>query len=370
MLRFTLFLFLGLFALACNSSSKGSGSEYKLDYTVDTLRIDSKDHLFYLAHNIPAAKLSPDERYLYFYDGYMHSMDQVDLEKREYVSTIQLDSDGPKGVLTRLQMDYIPKANGNLYFFTQRNFIELDPKGNLVYESASLESMFEVASEKRFYDWAKLSQDLNFLFGLSSSWKQKQMLGWIDLRDSNYNEISLDSMSYRDDLKIKLDNGATVGSLISAEYLDNKIIVSHADGIDVYKLNPDTKEKRFIDNYPQLIDRRKPGNYPKSGKFLEVLPLKSLEINYGELVFDEVNKKYYRIANKKRENQAEYVPAKDKYLLIFDENLTLIHEEDISDLDFQYSQYFVRAGKLYFFQNQNDELEFLVFDLKLEPYKE
>jgi|GEM_PF-1383241 len=359
-----------LLGFACSPSDDDSRLEYSLTYTVDTLRIDAGSHLFYLAHGLPAAKLSPDEKYLYFYDGYMHSIDQVDLEEGKYTSTIQLESEGPKGVLTRLQMDYIPKENENLFFFTQRNFIELDPKGNLVYESPSLDNMLEVASEKQFYNWANLSTDLNFLFGLTSSWKQEQMLGWVDLQDSSYNEISLDRMSYRDDLEVRINGGAIISSIISAGHLDNKIIVYHADGIDLYVIDPSTKTQKFVDNYPKLTDRRKPGNFPKTGEFMEVEETRSLEINYQPLVFDQVNQRYYRLATKVKENQTVKNPSRNRHLFIFDENLQLIHEEDISSLVFQYSTYFTRNGKLYFYQNQNDEMGFLIFDLTLESNRD
>jgi hypothetical protein len=362
---------LRLLGFACSPSDDDSRLEYSLTYTVDTLRIDAGSHLFYLAHGLPAAKLSPDEKYLYFYDGYMHSIDQVDLEEEKYNSTIQLESEGPKGVLTQLAMDYIPKENENLFFFTQRNFIELDPQGNLVYESPSLDSMFKVGSAKQFYNWAKLSPDLNFLFGLASTWKQEQMLGWVDLQDSSYNELSLDSMSYRDDLKVSLKGGvATLSSAISSRYFDNKIIVYHADGIDLYVIDPFTKTQKFVDNYPKLTDRRKPGNFPKTGEFMEVEEFRSLEIYYQPLVFDQVNRRYYRLATKVKENQTVNNPSRNKYLSIFDENLQLIYEEDISSLDFQYPTYFAREGKLYFYQNQNDEMEFLIFDLKLESKRD
>lgn len=365
MTKLSLLWIICLIGFACSPSDEDSRLEYSLTYTVDTLRIDAGTHLFYLAHGLPATKLSPDEKCLYFYDGYMHSIDQVDLEEEKYNSTIQLETEGPKGVLTRLAMDYIPKEDGNLFFFTQRNFIELDPKGNLVYESPSLDNMFEVASEKQFYNWAKLSTDLNFLFGLTSTWNQEQMLGWVDLQDSSFNELSLDSMNYRDDLKVRINGGAIISSVISAGHLDNKVIVYHADGIDLYVIDPYTKTQKFVDNYPNLTDRRKPGNFPKTGEFIEVEAIRSLEVYYHNLVFDPLNRRYYRIATKVRENQEGQTPARNKYLFIFDENLQLVHEEDISRLGFQYSTYFTRKGKLYFYQNQNDEMEFLIFDLNL-----
>jgi hypothetical protein len=353
-------------AFACSPKKDGILETSSLTIKIDTLRIDSGDHLFYLAHGVPAAKLSPDEKYLYFYDGYMHSIDQVDLQEKKHVSTIQLESDGPKGVPTRQQMDYFPKENGNLFFYTQRNFIELDPKGNLVFESSSLQSLFDIPSEKRFYEWAKISPNLTYLFGLTSTFKPEQMLAWVSLEDSLYSEVTLDSMSYRDKLKVTLGKNATMSGVISAAYLDHKITVYHADGIDLYTIDPLTKEQKFHDNFPKLTDRRKPGNFPKTGEFMEVQPLLYLEINYSNLVFDDLNKRYYRLASKRDENQPDKTPSKYKYLFIFDESLRLIHEEDISKMDFQYSTYFVREGKLYFYQNRNDEMEFLIFDLILD----
>ena len=110
-------------AFACSPRKIGILETSSLTIKIDTLQIDSGDHLFYLAHGIPAAKLSPDEKYLYFYDGYMHSIDQVDLQEKKYASTIQLESDGPKGVPTRQQMVIFPKEMGIFSFTLHQNLM-------------------------------------------------------------------------------------------------------------------------------------------------------------------------------------------------------------------------------------------------------
>ncbi len=361
---FLLILFSFIVLVSCGLKSDSEDPNWDFSYSLDTVQIDPGDKLLFVAYGIRKARLSPDERFLYYYNNIDHAIEKIDLVDESYHSTLFLNEEGKKGVPSREAMDYIVKENGNLFFFTVRNFVELDFEGNLVNESARIDSLFQIPAGKEFNGMSILSPYGNYLEGITSNWQDDLTLGFLDLARFRYHEEKLSQMAYLNDLKVQLDDGIIMGRPMFLAYFDEKITVSHPDGIDVYQLDPKSKEINFYDNRPNKIEQRKPGNYPKSATFEEVYDLVNKEVSYGELFWDKKNRRYYRFASKRPEGKNI-----TKILLIFDDELNLIHEEDFSDLDFRIWNPLVRDGKLYLLQNESDEMEFLVFDFELEQTK-
>ncbi len=357
-------IFLGFFSCGRNIIENKESNESGFSYQLDTVKIDPGNHLIYLAHGIPKTKLSPDEKFLYFFDDYHLALEKINLENREHVHSIPLEKEGPKGI--GATFDYVPNEDGTIQFLNPKSLFSIDESGKLLSTSPTLSSIFKVGNEKQFFQDAKISKDHQFLFGLPFSGKESQSLGWINLKDSIFNEVFLDSMAYRKALEINLGR-LTLSGMLEAEYFVNQIFIYHDDGIDFYVLDPTSKSWNFYDFEPTTIPKRKEGNYPKTGSTSDVtkiLEKEGLEINYGSLVYDSANKRYYRIASKRRENQLKgAIP--DQFLLIFSEDYKLIHEESFSQLPFSVVTYFVREGKFWVQNRDTEELEFFVFDFKM-----
>ncbi|WP_297336735.1 DUF4221 family protein [Algoriphagus sp.] len=360
-MRALLFCCLALGIFACGIDRKEGLSWTGFSIKIDTLSIESGQHLLHVGQGIPKAKLSEDERLLFFYDYTNHSIETIDLEEKKWVETLYLEKEGPKGVLDRSRFDYIPLTDSSFRFFTQRNFIELNQRNELLFESPRFDSMVQVDPEKQFEAWAKLSSNEQYLFGLSSSFKQNQMFGWIDFKDSVYREVSLDSMNYRKNFEIR-NSRVSVSSPLYAAFYQEKFFVYHHDGIDVYRIDPITEKIEFKDNSPSLAPRRKSGNFPKTaelGEFSAVLEKQKLEINYGELVYDKKNEWFYRFASRNMPESDRMV----QYFLIFDQEMKLLQELDLSDREIGFFQYFVRKGKLYVRNQETEDLEFFVISV-------
>lgn len=245
--------------------------------------------------------------------------------------------------------------------------MKLAENGELIYFSTKVDNLFDVPDEKKFFQALRISPDLSYLFGLTSTFEQEQMLGWIDMDDSIYHEVALDSMKYREDLIVRIDGGE-MRSLIDAVYLNGRITVFHGDGIDLYTLDPRTGEWTFFDYDLKLVEKRKLGNYPKnvaSGTESSKLMFnqQGKEISFRSLVYDATNKLYYRVASKWTESQ-DIKDIPHQYLFIFDEELKLLHEEDLSNFQGKIFDYFISNGKLWVHNRQTEELEFFVFAIK------
>ncbi|SHO62112.1 DUF4221 family protein [Algoriphagus zhangzhouensis] len=357
--------YLGLLILlfACNNSKPADKPFQKFTYSIDTLTIDSKEHLLFVGYGIPMVKLSEKERFLHFYDPLNHAIEKIDLENKEGVNTLYLDKEGPNGVLDHNRFDYIPISDSSYRFFTKKNFKDLSLSNNLIKTSKPIDSLVKISEENETQFSSLISSNLQYLYGLTSDFNQEQKLVWIDLGDYTLKESDLDSMKYRENYKISLD-GMIVSGMIGSTFLNEKLLVYHSDGIDLYEIDPKSGNKRFINNRPEITPQRKAGNFPRNvekSEAVKALELESLEIDYKEIVFDEENQRFYRIASQQTENKGRT----KVYLLIFDHELNLISELDLSSLDMKNSaNYFTRKGKLYFLNKETEDLEFFVFDLK------
>ncbi|SFT76773.1 protein of unknown function [Algoriphagus locisalis] len=359
-----LFIILSIVGCAEKSQKSGQLKDLEFSYTIDTVSIDPGEHLFFLGHGLPKAKLSPDERYLYFFDDYNTTFDKVDLVENKYAGTIPLDKEGPKGIGSGF--DYAINPDGSFLVLTRKNLLHIDEKGDLLTSEPIVDSLFEIDQEKQFFRYAQLSSDQRYFFGLTSANNQGRLLGWIDRLDSMYHEVKADSMAYTENLKIDL-GAMSISGIKEVKYLNKKILLFHDEGIDIYSLDPTDGNWEFHDNNPKLIEKRKPGNYSKTGEIADaskILAEKNLEVYYHPMVYDSENKRYYRVASKKRENQSRGTVS-DQVLFIFSEDFELIHEEDLSDFSTPLTGYFIRDGKFWMKNNDTEELEFLVFDFQL-----
>lgn len=359
------FIILSIVGCAGKSQKSEQLKNFEFSFKIDTASIDPGDHLFYLAHGLPRIKLSPDERYLYYYDDSNIAFDKVDLVENKYAGTIPLDKEGPKGIGSGF--DYAINSDGTFAVFTRKSLLHLDERGDLLTSIPIVDSLFNIDLEKQFFRYADISTDQRYFFGLTSSIRQERYLGWIDRKDSIYREVKPDSMAYTEGLKIDF-GGLSITNGKKTEFIDKKIILFHDDGIDIYSLDPQNGDWEFRDNNPKLVEKRKSGNFPKKGEIedaAKILELKNLEVNYQPLVYDTKNKRYYRVASKKRENQARGTVS-DQFLLIFSEDFDLIHEEDFSDFPIALGRYFIRDGNFWMRNNDTEELEFFVFDFQLK----
>lgn len=97
----------------------------------------------------------------------------------------------------------------------------------------------------------------------------------------------------------------------------------------------------------------------------EVVRESMKEFNYGNLVWDEAQNRFYRFSIKQQfgEDKDEYgqyiATGTDVYLNIFDENLNILAESLVPQLDAPPKKHFVKDGKIWIFENIDDEMAFV-----------
>ncbi|SHN14363.1 protein of unknown function [Cyclobacterium lianum] len=94
------------------------------------------------------------------------------------------------------------------------------------------------------------------------------------------------------------------------------------------------------------------------------------QVRFGPPVWDKTTKRYLRLSAKRifsdiREEGAFLPEIKEVvvYLSVFDEAFNLIAETAIPELSTDYVKYFSKNGKLWVFQNVDDEMGFIRLDM-------
>jgi hypothetical protein len=127
-----------------------------------------------------------------------------------------------------------------------------------------------------------------------------------------------------------------------------------------YHLKTDSlSSKTFSSKY---TTNEAPGNYQKrtdsEEEFREIMQAKDQEAFYGQLFFDAKNKVHWRFSKEMDQMKGDTILYKT-VLTAFDPQFNQLHEELLpSDFDLP-DTYFARAGMIYTFLNQNDELAFV-----------
>ncbi len=92
-----LFILFGWTLVSCQKG-KNEHETQIIDYSVDTVTIDSKERILDIGGYMNVSDLDNDGRTFFLYNHHDHSIDEINLETREYVKTYPLEAEGSNGV--------------------------------------------------------------------------------------------------------------------------------------------------------------------------------------------------------------------------------------------------------------------------------
>src|SRR5690554_3248650 len=104
-------------------------------------------------------------------------------------------------------------------------------------------------------------------------------------------------------------------------------------------------------------------NLSSQEEFQKIIKERSKDVSFGRFTYDSQNQRYYRISQKfvkEGEEENIYQPI----LSILDKNFNQIFETDQLPLEKMFRRYFVKDGKLWLFENMEDEMGFIVMDIE------
>lgn len=377
-MRYIVILFLISMLFSCQKSEIEQAT-IKPIYSADTFKIESKGKLLDLEDYILVSDLNRKGNLLFLNNGFDHSVDEIDLNRLEFVKSYPFDIEGPKGVGEYVY--FLTLVDDKSIFFKSHNqSVVLDISGNLIKRIDwvnAIDSKDSIFGKIPEIEIAISSEHLK-VYGLSFDRKERLVfLDVLSVQDNRVKRFDIDTeRSYRD-FVLAVEDPAAYSYLDPVVYLSNEndlVIVSHQFSNELFLFDANGQFVRKVNYEPKLTPKRarnpKGNTLATSEELSEAYQSLLEQVRFGPPVWDSVGKRYFRLSAKRafsehREVNA-FLPEQTDikiYLTVFDSGFNLVSELLIPELDHETRKYFAKDGKLWVFRNLSDELGFIVVEL-------
>ena len=319
-----------------------------------------------------ASDLDDDGRSFFLYNHHDHSIDEINLDTKEFVKDYPLDAEGPNGVgqgVVGLQC-----LKDNLLFLKSVPFSTvIDRNGRVVQminwltAKNSLGDPFgeqppisEVVVDTK--NWQVMGTSIDYM-------NLTAFLGVLSVEEKLVKNIEVDAENSFSNYFLQFPyNFRPPWVFLRAD--ENFVYLSHEYSNEIFLFHPGGEIVKIIQYQPKLTPAR--AKAPEvltstreqvrreSRKFLE-------QVRFEALVWDKANRRYFRLSAKRIFDDGpedEILPIKRThiFLSVFDAEFNLTSEMELEELYDEYFKYFAKDGKLWVCQNILDELGFLVFE--------
>jgi len=356
---------------ACSQNPKDASQDQMLSLTfeLDTVMVDAGEDLIYLRSGLHWSGLSADGKSLFIFNNQENKVEVIDMENLHLTHKIHYEREGPNGTGNVFGFQNL---NDGKFLFADYNsmgiFNEMGEKSHAFKFSELSKGIFK--EDEQILPNGILSDDGKFYFCFYS----KGGLGYkgivkLDMQEGSLKRIPVEELVAMDKFTVELNNDSQQmkfnmvghyieefnGKVLLSNTFENKILVYHPDKDSLSQhsfhslLTPDFAKdipKNNADSQKELQEIRK-----EFGK----------EASFGKWHYDSQKGRYYRLTSlleKDVEDQKEYKVV----LTVLDKELRQIYE-GITPLKKNYFRTFIKGGKLYAYENMEDELGFIVLTL-------
>lgn len=368
MKRFNVFLF-SILLYSCDSGSEKKEFTDQMAFTIDTVMVEAKEEFLFLNGNLNTAKICPQNRYLYNYNWKDMKIEMVDLDELVFEKSIVLSKEGPNGVGGYLS-DYHVLENEKLLLQGRNSYFWVDEEGNLLekvdfmnMEDSGLESSDFIGPQKIFNSEGLL------LYGFLMNWEEDlYQITKVDLDKKTVEKTDHESLQKLKNYKITMMmegrmaggygpnvivSGNSEKVILSTNVANEALTIQGMDGVPVYH----SFQSQL---YPNVL--KKPGRTQVESweEMREVVKEMTSEVNQGKFFSDQEGY-FYRFSHKVKlsEDTEDNEPKAEVFLTIFDQDLNQLAESSVQGLDFKPEFYFHKDGKIWIFQNMEDEMAFI-----------
>ncbi|MFN4000160.1 DUF4221 family protein [Algoriphagus sp.] len=348
----------------------------KFSISFDTVMVDSDGEFIDLRDNLFFSGLSPDKSYLINFNRTDVESERINLDELVFEKRIKYEKEGPNGIGTMISSLNVSDSDqvlvwfyGLYAFFDQNGVKTRDLELDKIAPDQLLGS--EVYPQTIYEDL----QNKNRVIGLFFEWKENiYFLVEFDLANRISRKIELPEFAkineYKTEILINGNFAGNLGGSVFSTQGPDKLVLSSSviNEIQIFDLVKDSLFSKSWET-PLLGAKRKyigPKQFEYSIEEMEDISKKSEEdINYGEFIWDEVNEKFYRFSSKKKltesKNEEGYytIMSAEVFLSVFDKELELIGEALIPEITTAPKKHFTKDGKIWIFENIDDELAFI-----------
>ncbi|WP_439490253.1 DUF4221 family protein [Algoriphagus sp.] len=351
--------------ISCSGKMDETGADFFSDvkFFWDTVYVDSGDDIIFLRHQLLNSDVSKDSKYLYNFNDRELTIERINLDKLRLEDKITFDREGPNGIggspgLVQANNEGLFTLDG--MFQTSLFSWGGEKLASVYFENFSLGGSpmngGEQVLPKRVFD-----VDDQRLYGLIQRYKTNTVvLGIMNLENYEISKLELESFEKLPDYHFQYSLGNALMNrmpLTSIDHVGTKLLLSNE--ITSTLMWYDTEvDSLFSKAYTsQLAPSQKEKEYKKEFASKEEYDAEfarfSKEINFMPPFWDPENKLFYRFSY-------QIVGGKAKvYLTALDEDLNQIGETKIPQLTKRPFRYFFKDGKVWFYENMDDELAFV-----------
>jgi len=371
-------------ALFCFSCSKESAPQADLIWTLesDTVIIKGGDEILYLEGNLHTSALSTDEKFLYNFNHYDHTLEKIDLESLVLVDKIKFEQEGPNGTGRQIyDLRMIDESSINLSSYFNSNIFSLEGKVlkrfNLYNHGWDKPLLND---NEQFRDNMLIpghnDQLFTIVFNMEDNSFEARKINLSDQVISIYN-IDPERKLPRFSFKVpSISSDPMLGPALFLSTANGNIIISSNITNELYLYDPNKDLFSEIKSQNTLTKTEKQGIYSGTYGSVEELIgdyIKTVEeINFSPPIWDKSNELYYRfsfiIKYSDDKDEEELLPSRlytDTFLTIYDKDFNMVGEMPVPQLINNPNTYFVKDGKIWIYENMDDELAFIRLDFKV-----
>ena len=347
------------------------------NYSLDTVVIDPGDEILFLNSGLYPSRLSNDKKYLYNFDQSSLSLECIDLDILRLDSKIQFDREGPDGVGDNIwELRVVGKDSILLAGFGTVGLFNVNGK-----KLADI-NLAEIGKDQQSGDlWnvlnpMQLPGNPSLYMGIVSAGRGKgYVVAQWDAFEDEYRTFSLSLFEKSKQFQADFDDGTSAMSIGAGEYLEienHHVIMGFSATSAIHVLEPGADDFRLITYKEQLVPSEKTITFPEKiqdrSVLVKLLTQATEEILHYPPFWDEVNGVYYRLSQELiYEEDAEPLPnqflpdpsSAKIYLSVYDKNFNLVAESKIPQLTKRVSRHFAKDGKIWIFENIEDEMGFV-----------
>ncbi|SEJ30642.1 protein of unknown function [Cyclobacterium xiamenense] len=380
-----LFSLVFLFLAACGSddSSGENGRAPDLNVTLDTVQIDARGEILFLNTGLRSAVLTDDKHYLYNLNRQAYTIEKIDLTTLALETLLPFEKEGPDGIggysmgIRLVDGDrFLLSGYGNHALFDSNGKKLADVGPETIPSFASETEVGNVLFPVRLPETRSAYAGVYIIPGE----REPQLMFW-DTEEQTYRKVRNPLLEKSIQYQTDFDDGTTAMFISGGEYLEvvnDRVFLGLNGSSDLYIREPGQEEfyKKTFEN--GWIPREKETTFPEKindrALFQELYKKATEEISYNKPIWDESREVYFRFSYKQEFGVANTGPSDglfprptgaSVYLSIYDADFNLLRETAVPELDQPPAYHFAKDGKIWIFENIEDEMGFvrLSFDL-------
>ncbi|MDO6438906.1 DUF4221 family protein [Cyclobacterium sp. 1_MG-2023] len=371
------------FIFACNGSNEKTNHDLQgFEITSDTVIVDPGQEILFLTYKLGLSTLSEDKKYLYNFNNQDFAIEQINLNTLKFEKKYPFEKEGPNGVGEYL-MDFSLIDNNQIFFRTFTGEGIFDWQGNKL-ESFNLANMGEekglLEETDRAYKILSFSPEGKKFVSLITNYQSKtNALAIIDREHQTFEKHAIPAVDKASDFEVFLNDGKSAFGFGAYRFLIQEganIILGTNVSNELYVVHQKSDSLQLLSFKSDLTPNQKSGTYPAESsdidEFRTYRQKIQEDINFREPYWDEKKQVYYRISYHTKFDENAEIPeggmfpspsGVKAFLSILDKDLTLIKEGEFPQLNRVPEFHFAKDGKLWLFENIEDEMGFVRFDI-------